>query len=328
MSHVLKLLIFLISSQVAFLASGADAHENLKWKDKNVSVCWADEIILKEILSPFIEMSGTAGLEIPIVEKSSKKKIKQLINIHFSKEVTGIHFTGWETCVPMDKSVKLFYFQDLKFTSVSTYNFVSKFLSLLTGNYLGVASIGNGAFADLEMNTPGKNGSQAVILKTLNPGTILHEFGHLSGLRHEHTKADVLHGETCHQFKTIISDSFKFPSEEKNGAVTLTVADDFSIMNYCYFKLWRGLNIVKDFDITERLEIPYPEYMVKENGRFRYRTLLSVSDIHSLRCLYTDENEEHYCRHYNPSLDKFSLKVYRKYLDNIISNESQNTYEY
>ena len=328
MSQRLKLLIFLICLIGAFITKAADAHLNLRWNDRNVEVCWANAEIFKQILKPFMSFENVDSLGVESVSRKNKNHIKKTVNLHFQSEITGINFTGWKECFAGSTAVKIFYFDELggDFKKLDEATF--GLLSIFTNNYLGVSSIGNASFANNEMTEPGRAGTQALLLRTLNPGTILHEFGHLSGLRHEHIKPDVYHGEICREYTYLINENFKAQTERKLGAESITVPDQFSIMSYCYIKLWKSLRLFSDYDLSEKINIPFPEYIKEHNGKFLYQTLLSLSDIHTLRCLYTEENDEHYCREHITVNDKYALKVYKKYLKQVTSSESQSIYEY
>lgn len=328
MSQALKLLIFLTSFTASFYLTAADAHLNLKWSDKEVEVCWANSEVFEQIIEPFMKFKNIGDLGIQSVRKKNKEHIQSIVNLHFRPEITGIHFTGWQECFAGSKAVKVFYFNELGGDFQKLDQATYGLLSIFTNNYLGASSIGNATFANTDMEEPGSPGSQALLLRTLNPGTILHEFGHLSGLRHEHVKPDVFDGQICREYSYLVNEDFKIKHEKKLGAQTITVPDQFSIMSYCYIKLWKNMRFLPDYDLSSKIDLPFPEYIREKNGEFHYRTLLSLSDIHTLRCLYTDENDEHYCREHITVNDRYTNKVYKKYLKFIVSNESQNIYEY
>ncbi|MBC98367.1 MAG: hypothetical protein CME63_11490 [Halobacteriovoraceae bacterium] len=171
------------------------------------------------------------------LSKRKRENVKHIISKEFTPERTGLHFTGFIDC------------KNMRNPDVIVMRAASKIILLDTPSFRGRAVIGqDGNFfyatdddGNYVMDPDGtfhegffqKSGKVAfVALRTTNAGTIVHEFGHVAGLRHEHIRPEAEQDDNCHNFSVV------WPTEEKlyDTAQLETNYDPLSIMNYCYLQ--------------------------------------------------------------------------------------------
>jgi hypothetical protein len=245
----------------------------------------------------------------------SRDYVRKLIEKHYSKDITVIHFTGWDSCEKSTADVTLLGITNI-LVKQNIMSVPRQHISL-TANYEGRSSIGMSAFDDDNNWSKGVQGSQKLILKNLNIGTILHEFGHLAGLRHEHPRSITADSKpNCLEYVT----NEKSIAEEELSSLTssYTNYDDFSIMNYCYIFNFDHYNKNAYSFLDLEIDLPYPNYVtINENQSVNsYNYLLSLGDIHSLNCLYKKYSDEYCHEDYNPKESSDSKLIYNKYLLN------------
>ena len=162
------------------------------------------------------------------LSRREKQKVVDVVMRNFSEARTGIHFVGFKDC-----------------SETSNYDVVvmeakGNIPLLSRPSFNGRAVIGeDGELASLANGDTGffeKSGRiPTVALTVQKAGTIVHEFGHVAGLRHEHIHDDAFGDKNCEN--PIIPLDFEKPeSIEKPHSTTLfyTNYDSQSIMNYCW----------------------------------------------------------------------------------------------
>ena len=167
--------------------------------------------------------------------KSQKAKIKRWVQEEYSSERTGIHFVGFEDCgVNPDIDVAIFYNQN------------SKIDSLVHGGMDGLASLGTMGARILMY--PLIKGFVVISKTGLDKGTVVHEFGHVAGLDHEHEHPDAVRYEpecTYTNEYPIIKAGFIYEPFDQD-----------SVMNYCKVYGRKGKKAglsAQDVDVLRRI---------------------------------------------------------------------------
>lgn len=167
--------------------------------------------------------------------KSQKEQIKRWVQEEYSSERTGIHFVGFEDCgVNPDIDVAIFYNQN------------SKMQSILHGGLDGLASLGTmGAHILMYPLIKGF----VIISKTgFDKGTVVHEFGHVAALEHEHEHPDAV------RFEPECSYTNEYPII-KAGYIYEPFDKD-SVMNYCKVYGSKGKKAglsIRDVEVLRRI---------------------------------------------------------------------------
>lgn len=254
------------------------------WTKSEVTVCFASKDHKKTAIE-YLEN----GDENPINAKvfgewdfSLKEKVKNWINTEYTKSRTGISFIGWSDCsAGISKEDIAIYISSNKKANVPS-----------SMSQHGMASIGRNGHIDMKTNKKafayflhpdlvakdlkGKVGISDVEL--VFKQNIIHEFGHLAGLMHEHDRSEFAGDHACEKIMTkdvfdsyvglsiysplITLDELKtYSSGEYIPGVKMTAYDSTSIMNYC---------------MVERLRI---NPTTTKNG-------LSPLDLKSLKMMY------------------------------------------
>jgi len=165
------------------------------------------------------------------LSRREKKKVMETVLKDFTPERTGIHFVGWKDCSKTDNP-------DLIVMEAK-----GKVPFLTRPTFNGRAVIGEDGLA--EQDEHGNFGFfqktglvSHLALYTQNKATVIHEFGHVAGLRHEHIHEDSINDKNCHKFGVTVD----FENLEQPFVTTLfhTEYDSFSIMNYCYLQTQRN----------------------------------------------------------------------------------------
>lgn len=162
------------------------------------------------------------------LSRREKKKVAETVLKNFSAERTGIYFTGWKDCSDTEE------YDLIVMEAKGLVPFITR------PSFNGRAVIGeDGSLARNEEGAIGfyeKSGAMPYVALTVQKaGTVVHEFGHVAGLRHEHIHQDAFADENCsHPFLPL--DFTKPETIEKPHDSTLiyTSYDPQSIMNYCW----------------------------------------------------------------------------------------------
>jgi hypothetical protein len=206
------------------------------WDKKAIVTCWYDsapQLALTRIKSE--EVAREKYDFVPKeLSKREKRKVMEAVNLNFTPSRTGIHFVGWKGCsqtpnpdlIVMEAKSKIFIFDRPDFN--------------------GRAVIGEeGVSTTMSDGSRGfwiKSGRVSnIALYTQNRGTVVHEFGHVAGLRHEHIHEDAFSDERCEN-RIIPLDFGKPETIEKpySTAIFHTTYDPNSIMNYCWLMTERS----------------------------------------------------------------------------------------
>ncbi len=162
-----------------------------------------------------------------ILSRRERRKVQETIEANFSRERTGIHFVGWKKCSQESNP-------DLIVLEAK-----GKIPFLTRPSFNGRAVIGEEGM--LTQDHGGNHGFfqksglvSHVALYTQNRGTVVHEFGHVAGLRHEHVNKASKTDPNCQNFAVTLD----FDNLEPAYATAefVTDYDPQSIMNYCWLQ--------------------------------------------------------------------------------------------
>jgi hypothetical protein len=157
-----------------------------------------------------------------------KETVIRTIESEYTKERTAITFSGWEDCADTPSP-----------DAIVAKAKITKFLGIEVSGptFRGESSLGNDG--DSQNDYQSTTGKKALVLLTdFTPVTIAHEFGHLTGLRHEHIHPDASHDQRCLKLYKLSPKSYG-PYLAKNGdqfyrsTKIVTEYDPNSIMNDC-----------------------------------------------------------------------------------------------
>lgn len=251
---------------------GVTATEIQKWKKKEITVCWAR----KENQNKICRGTGLIEVEdeLPNAE-NLKKDIRDIISQEYTLAKTGIHYIGWKSCSDNEP------YDVMLFTTSYTKPLV------LEGG-LGEASIGpcttfqsdgytgNKPYVILGLDS--RSSRQGILAQQDLRITALHEFGHLSGLHHEHMNdPDLI--------------DFLNKQSEDQHVVATSVKDDVSVMNYEFNLLVqnKGLNFIQlksKRAVSSESNIVKIKSINESQEEVNITIGLSSGDIHALKCLY------------------------------------------
>lgn len=226
------------------------------WNKRSVTVCFASKDHKKTTME-----YGENGEIKPIAakvfgpwEKELQEKVKNWINTEYTIERTGISFVGWSECS-----------EGIKTEDIAIYLSSNKKSNVPSSmSQHGMASIGKNGHIDVDTNKKAfayflhpdlvredmKEKVSAKNSELVFKQNIIHEFGHLAGLMHEHERDELAGDRDCQKilsddiFNSYVQASIYSPlieiSEMKNyqgldyvPGVKLTKYDSYSIMNYC-----------------------------------------------------------------------------------------------
>lgn len=205
--------------------------ENYLWDKRELTTCFADDHRDRK--------NGPLVLKFREWKRSDKEKIKRWVQSEFSAERTGIHFVGFDDCeVNPEADVAIFY------------NKNNKLESRLFGGLDGIASLGT----SLHTQNIGWlfgfkliNSYVSISNSGMNKGTVIHEFGHIAGLMHEHDHPDAerLEPECKYTEEWGTLSGFVYEAYDRN-----------SVMNYCKLDKRGGKKIglsSTDVDVLKRI---------------------------------------------------------------------------
>ncbi len=244
-----KLTTTLITTLLSTGALGGIIEPFTLWEKTQVETCWYDAP--EQLAKTRIESVKTARDKFDFVPKElskrEKRKVQETVMANFSPTTTGLTFVGWKNCsevenpdlIVMEAKSKVFIFDRPSFN--------------------GRATIGEEGIVSLDasgvMGFYGKSERiPHVALYTQNRGTVVHEFGHIAGLRHEHIHEDAINDKRCHSpFVTLDWDDPESLEPPFATTVFITEYDPQSIMNYCWLQTQRrDLNRNKGMILSEK----------------------------------------------------------------------------
>lgn len=229
----------------------------LAWKKADLRVCWGEGDLamgLGELQRTLHAQFRSYMFRLP--GPSLRKSMQQRVEREYTPQRTGIHFSGWQTCA-----------EDPHAQIIIVY---SPLIGLPMRPYNGVATLGDSGTMD-DPYGQGPQSSQRFVhlIEPLNnslgpreslAAALLHELGHVAGLRHESMRDEAAQDEQCQTF-------YPHAPAEKIGPHTVfyTPYDPASIMNYCRLGRLTG------------------------QARSNLEVALSEDDLLTLRCLYSEE---------------------------------------
>lgn len=246
------------------------------WDKTEITVCFVDDLEQTgEINNNLLKLTKS---EVNLLKGKKASKwnnfIKKRVTDNFTKKNTGISFQGWEGC-----SIS---------PDADAYIILSRVLARRGSTRLeGLASVGQDGVKSFKEHTYFSKGNskpyvylnifnhKAKVSAASNLGTtVVHEFGHLAGLRHEHSRKEGffkdqrcvklwsdthLKNDTTGRLTYPILRLSGFVESEGRSSIVATDYDRDSIMNYCsFYTEKRGeLNNLTQNDM-QTLRIMYP----------------------------------------------------------------------
>lgn len=186
--------------------ASAGIHVQNLWQTNAVEVCFA-----RGEARPRVD----AGVSFKIRDWSEedKAKIRAWITVEYSAKKTGIHFTGWKSCEEARMSDVILFFNDKSMLMTA----------LLGGQYIKGRAGALGAYPRSVPGYPYAQNSVVISSGGMEKGSVVHEFGHVAGLGHEHTHPEsAKRGRACSKINPSFHRSYVY-----------TAYDATSIMSYC-----------------------------------------------------------------------------------------------
>ncbi len=273
-----------------FVAHASVYESDLIWTHSEIKVCFAESS--QASLTLYGGMNHKLnGLPDPENIRTSplpfREWIKTVIQKNFRAESTGIYFSGWEDCQIENGKIN---------SDAVVFTIPAKYMS-----FPGLSSIGQGSRL-LEKKSHNHLDLPSYIIFSIENGRtqkeqeyiFIHEFGHLSGLRHETVRsAEAAQDPFCGRLPQAKLSTLT--SEPLGYSRTLMAKkyDPISIMNLCpYFISRKTKEDVFYFSKTEltafqKLGLQTFELTHdSEENQFFWEPKLSSQDIRLLSCLY------------------------------------------
>jgi hypothetical protein len=227
-SLILTILPFLYQS---FSFAGV-IEPRVTWNKKTIVTCFythSSQLKLTDLLSKK-NTENKYKFTPNELTKDQKEKVKNIIQREFSSRRTKIHFTGFKDCHQVANPDLIV--MDIKSTGLFGL-----------GNSSGVSArtvIGQAGQFGTYRGSKGyftKSGKVSyTALNHYNAGVIVHEFGHVAGLRHEEARPERKNDNNCRW----ASGSFDSGERVLDTANLETNYDAKSIMNTCYLNTNRN----------------------------------------------------------------------------------------
>lgn len=197
----MKTLFLLIFATFATPLAFAGTYSKTLWDKNELVTCFAPA-------EEKIRKSFTNKLNVRDWSEEDKTKVQTWVNSEYTLEHTGIHFSGWLDCAEAPLADVILF-----------YNKTPVKRSPLDGVAGGYGPI------DKIEGYPDARSYVAISTSGMIKNTVIHEFGHVAGLAHEHNHPDVKRSskKQCLNNKPENYPSYFF----------YTVYDDESIMSYC-----------------------------------------------------------------------------------------------
>lgn len=243
-----------------------------KWPQTEVKVCFIDHSTKN--LRPALNSYQGEILDEELFSIKEKKFIKNTVNSNFSSEETKIIFIGWENCETSNNNIDIIIDKGTIYKNTDSRGVPKSSIG-------GSSSIGNsprqvegfGEVGGYIKFLIGEPHPQLVSYQSREErffDTVLHEFSHAAGLRHEHERIESLNDEWCQFSNVTQTRSFR------TGELYSKEYDPVSITNYCY-----GISLFRS-----------PNRIRRYNG-------LSPIDKNTLKCVYSDYIDEASCQRAN-----------------------------
>ena len=176
---ILTIIISIITTMSSFAGSYFQRGE---WRDNNVRVCFA---MKKNNTIPY---SGGVK-KTTRWSKSKMRKVEKWVTSEYTKDRTGIHFTGFKPCTQDENSDVILY--------ISPSNFFKTIASNVLPGTTGFATIGDALHPGWFEDYPNAKSYAWFDGNRFGKFTTLHEFGHLARLGHEHERIEATHDLSC-----------------------------------------------------------------------------------------------------------------------------------
>lgn len=302
----------ILVSTLTFAMPYGVIESHVKWDKQSVVVCWGEAYhhdTMEEDLLKFYPKSRFKAFP-----KNLRKAVQDKIQSEYTIDDVGIEYIGWKQCRDEKE------FDVIILTSFSSSE---NFISLKPRFTAGQSSMGKAHKLVTRKNKNKRlrgffksNDSQPhVFLKYLDKQpitspfnmsalnflkqTALHEFGHLSGLRHEqsHPRSkndNVLESEGVNPeklYETTLATSYD-PNSIMNYDLTRSLACtslNFTVNKSQNKRLVKkdGSISIKDGEINILDESLYDKTVIdSEKTKYKFKIKLSKKDKHSLKCLY------------------------------------------
>lgn len=279
---------------------------NVKWMKSNVIVCFGNKEHWK--ISRVWENSLTykkipkedEGIEFT---KDQKDLIQRAITTNYNSDETGIFYSGWLDCAQNPKA-------DVYILRTHKPDYAPHGVASIGQQSAFVCQDRNGTQVCSRQRDSSITGKDFVLIDTYKTmpkldldnrmkGTALHEFGHLSGLRHEHARYEFAKND----FNCIESDLLNpnSHSREPEGATALLYSryDANSIMNYCFNEMI-GMKVGLKFFVKYNEYMPlelhdkslYETKITPMGVQYSLKVALSTLDKHALKCMYIYQGQE------------------------------------
>lgn len=266
-------LLFLLQAANLFASVSSVGEPLVKWDRHEVRVCWGargdDSRVSMHDRDEVRKLMDTA--HTGSVPNKLRNQIRDLVESQFTEASTGIHFTGFKFCSASPASdLVLFLVEDSKNPIPMGVADVGQ--SGMRGNGGGFVfkDRTGAAYAFVRMGTYSGMKISSEELARIN---VLHELGHIAGLRHEHVRvAEATQDPNC--------DGVALDEPVDLSSRYYGPYDPSSIMNYCMINR-----------------------VAKKSGFSAGETIgLSKGDVRALKCLYvyTPEEKQTYCQAESP----------------------------
>ena len=250
-------IIFLFSSLTASAFSVVVEKENT-WSKKDIVVCWIEakqELVdlrrdLEQIDPSLSDLSLLEELDFKFVGRETQQEIENTVKIQYKKEVVGIQYIGWKPCAQTPKFdvaivplLSITGFKKIKDEAERGY-----YRQKIHRGYRGRSGIGEQ-----------KDRVDFVLFNFMREDSIpsktvyIHEFGHKSGLHHEH-RIESLHDSYCeimagypNRGKRIFITDHRLSTDSSGDIEFSSLHDPLSVMNYCYQFILDDYNYFRDY---------------------------------------------------------------------------------
>ena len=292
--------------------------KNYKWDKKELTVCFMDskeQFESYEKQNLFVEKSNATAFNLlPLFDKQ-KKDIQTAVEISFNKENLGLKFIGWKTCTDAeipDVAVGFSYspFQvDLSVSAIGdpSKRYKTKKINIVRLN-LGYYTYLDENALEISQRHNADRALQSQMIEDYKSydiiSSIVHEFGHIAGLHHEHYRtdsyemmkaADINFNSNSAKNLIVSNEQLKLSaSEESKDFQFVGEYDPFSAMNYMRGSNYIMLEIALDCLEKKHDSLSPEEFKIvcdynqikKFTRRDSNENYLSVGDIEALKVLY------------------------------------------
>jgi hypothetical protein len=215
--------------------SWASVYEpNVVWDKSEIEVCFMDETRQKNEtqISSYAIIGLLWGINPKPVTSTQSKKVKEALEQEFTQEKTHIQFTGFEKCSETSNA-------DLVVMNNESFVLFNKFEYNI---FAGMASIGQSGVQS-EFGFVEKSPLKAfMLLKSFEKSVIIHEAGHVLGLRHEHILEEANDDPACNDMSSFVDSESSISDDLFDSTRRYQNYDPDSIMNYCYMKTLKDTN--------------------------------------------------------------------------------------